>query len=475
MPRSSVLALFALAASATAQWRQVLPTNAPQPRIGAAMAFDSARQQTLLFGGMDPAFGFPPQTYGDLWTWDGTTWQPVPGSSLNLPRHSAGLVYDSQRDRVVLYGGLSESVQGSQPVDQTLEWDGSSWTFVATPATPGSILGTQGIGDTAMAYDSLAMRTVAFANGNGFVGATLLYDGANWTAANPATSPPGRRSASLCSAPGLGGVLLFGGRGQSGEYNDLWIYSAASDTWTELVPAPGPTPPPTPRFSAGLLFDAASSTVVMHGGQRSLGGSAIGPLADTWTFDGLTWTEVTPSAGGMAARGRLAFADGPGGCAVLFGGEDNFFFALGDTWLHGPCAGTVSYGQGCPGGAGLPVLGATNRPVLGASYELVASGLDATVGVTALVTGLDDTTSSLGSLPAPLSPLGLAITCQLLVADDVVTVLVASAGATSYQLALPADPTFAGNELFWQLAAFDPAAQGGVAVTNAVRSTLDVR
>jgi Galactose oxidase, central domain len=40
---------------------------------------------------------------------------------------------------------------------------------------------------------------------------TWLYDGSNWSAAAPATSPPGRRRHAMVHDLGRGRVVMFGG------------------------------------------------------------------------------------------------------------------------------------------------------------------------------------------------------------------------------------------------------------------------
>jgi len=57
-------------------------------------------------------------------------------------------------------------------------------------------------------------------------------------------------------------------------------------TWTRVSPA---TSPPV-RDSASMAYDSATGSVVLFGGAN--GGS---DLNDTWTFNGVTWTRLSPS------------------------------------------------------------------------------------------------------------------------------------------------------------------------------------
>src|SRR5207244_114050 len=51
-------------------WPEPRPAHTPSARQGAAMAYDAAHQQIVLFGGSNNASG----GLGDTWTWDGSDW-----------------------------------------------------------------------------------------------------------------------------------------------------------------------------------------------------------------------------------------------------------------------------------------------------------------------------------------------------------------------------------------------------------------
>ena len=114
--------------------------SGPGPRSGCAMAFDSSRGRTVLFGGAGNA-----AIYGQTWEWDGSGWA-LRTSAGPAARTGAGMAFDSVRGKSVLSGGAGTT----SPTD-TWEWDGSSWTQVASNA-PSTFAG--------MVYDSLRARMV---------------------------------------------------------------------------------------------------------------------------------------------------------------------------------------------------------------------------------------------------------------------------------------------------------------------------
>jgi hypothetical protein len=58
-------------------WTQLSPAASPPARGAAALAYDPATSQLVLFGGYSAA-----SIYGDTWTWTSTTWTKLsPASS----------------------------------------------------------------------------------------------------------------------------------------------------------------------------------------------------------------------------------------------------------------------------------------------------------------------------------------------------------------------------------------------------------
>lgn len=116
-----------------------------------------------------------------------------------------GMVYDLQRARCVLFGGWNQpgnpltfscvrhpSTWASNVLDQTWEFDGSTWTL-RTPATRPPARDSH-----AMAHDIARGRSVMFGGWDAFfthLVDTWEWDGTNWTNMLPASSPPGRQRA----------------------------------------------------------------------------------------------------------------------------------------------------------------------------------------------------------------------------------------------------------------------------------------
>src|SRR4029079_6784762 len=77
-------------------------------------------------GGID----FMPTT--ETWFWDGRRWKLVANSGPS-PRDHHAMAYDSDRHRVVMFGGSDADPSGrSAFFSDTWEWNAGSWHRVAT-------------------------------------------------------------------------------------------------------------------------------------------------------------------------------------------------------------------------------------------------------------------------------------------------------------------------------------------------------
>ncbi|MBI5535808.1 MAG: hypothetical protein HY898_24025 [Deltaproteobacteria bacterium] len=192
-------------------------------RSSHAMAFDQAHGVTVAFSGS----GKP----NDTWIWNGTTWTQVctiPPCNTSMPTARAlhAMAYDSAAGRqvVVLFGGVAGGVT---QLNDTWEWNGSSWTQKCTTA-PCNTNVPPARNNHTMAYDSVSKRVVMTggANASGVpFNDVWEWDGTQWT--NPSvsgTSPTAREGATMSYHPGLRRVVMVGGVESGGYKDDTWHY-----------------------------------------------------------------------------------------------------------------------------------------------------------------------------------------------------------------------------------------------------------
>lgn len=115
----SALALIMMQSASLAQtqeWR----LGEFGPRQSAAMAFDAARGNMVVFGGRSGNYSF-----SDTWLWDGDRWtqRHLFGPPEQVYSSGPAMVYDSWRGVVVLFLARNDSDSG-----ETWEWSGVEWT-----------------------------------------------------------------------------------------------------------------------------------------------------------------------------------------------------------------------------------------------------------------------------------------------------------------------------------------------------------
>lgn len=323
------MALLSLPATAQV-WQQANPAPPPLPSVRnrAAMAYDAARGLSMLFGG-DNGWVMP---LGDFWAFNGTTWQQL-GGVLPAARWGHGMVYDTRRERLVLFGGFRPSPGNPLPdaigLDETWEYDGSVWTQRPTTTQPSPR------GDFGMAYDPIRQRSLLF----GGVGPNTTYlqdtwewDGVAWTQVNAPVQPSSRRGPAMAYDLERAEVVLFGGGALGTQFGDTWVYDGT--TWTQRTPV---TSPPA-RWESTMVFDPLCGRTLLQGGATFSYQTIFG---DSWDWDGGNWTQVAGTQP-SARRGVAATFDLKAGRSLWFSGRHSAGFRS-DLWgWSGGCLRTMS-------------------------------------------------------------------------------------------------------------------------------------
>jgi len=247
-------------------WADVSPAPelSPPIRFRHSLAFDSVRNVVVLFGGSGAG---NPVLLNDTWEWDGTAWTNKTPSSGNPPiRDSSAMAFDSLRNKTVLFGGFKGGSPSSY--QDTWEWDGSTWTEIVTPTAPSARNGM------AMAYQTSQTRVVLFggfeAGTNVRLNDTWTFDGITWSPLNPETPPPVRNYHAMVFDPSVSRILLFGGNNSGSVFlNDTW--ELREHQWSQSAP---PTSP-SARCCFGLAFDTLQTQMILFGGSAGTGELAV--------------------------------------------------------------------------------------------------------------------------------------------------------------------------------------------------------
>src|SRR5262249_46821528 len=76
----------------------------PPARAFAAAALHAVRQRVVLFGG---GLGLTGAYLSDTWEWDGSAWTSRPTAAMPAARQGHAMAYDLARQRTVLFGGTA--------------------------------------------------------------------------------------------------------------------------------------------------------------------------------------------------------------------------------------------------------------------------------------------------------------------------------------------------------------------------------
>ncbi|MBI5853426.1 MAG: hypothetical protein HZB39_20645 [Planctomycetes bacterium] len=301
-------------------------------RSAAALTFDPLRARLQLLGGSDlggggpdPLSGFA-SPIGAIVEWSGSDW--VMNGGLPSFAVALGAAFDPLRSELIAFGGdwllergdatwlrdvnlaWRRASDGTPHSLEAVTWDGARARFVGLEpvAWPGSGYRTYEWDGTAfaqradanalgitrfatLAWHSQSLRCVAFGTTAGALhgNETWVWDGASWTDAQPATRPSPRRDPALAADPSRGVLVLFGGWGPgpfggSIPLADTWEWNGS--TWTQSFTAHTPSP----RADAAMSFCSRRNAVVLYGG------NAPSPVGEVWVYDGVDWTSAAPPA-----------------------------------------------------------------------------------------------------------------------------------------------------------------------------------
>ena len=336
-----LVAGFTIAAGAQSlapTWSQQSPANNPGSRYIHSMAYDAGHGQVVLFGGYAGG-GYA----NDTWLWNGTNWAQANPTNAPSQRAAPAMVYDPVHGNVVLFGGF---VNAGTRLNDTWLWDGTNWTNV-TPATITATNNPSPRSNSGIAFDSALGQVVLFGGTNGSgLADTWLWNGTSWTQWNnpvPANNPAPRAEPGMAYDAATSQIVLFGGNVNGVSMNDTWTWNGSA--WSQQAVS---TVPPA-REAQGMDYNAALGEVVMFGGES--GSNSY--LSDTWAYNGTNWTQITTPATPTARLVPNAMVyDSAHQQMVMFGGYSSSG-QLSDTWEFG-LPGNFGNVNVCPSGQTSP-------------------------------------------------------------------------------------------------------------------------
>lgn len=297
------------------QWIQRFPANVPPGRSVYAMAYDSKRQRTIMFGGKSGK-----SQLNDTWSWDGNDWTKITTAHSPSARVLSDAAYDSARDRIVLFGGSIIGADGKSftGVYDTWEFDGTDWTQVQQTGPT--------VAKPTLVYDAARNQTLMLGIDNSLN--TLMYSwdpaAGSWNQMKPAKLPDCANEGAAAYQSHNQIVVFYSGTcassGLTGE----------TDEWdgTNWIPV-DTTNLPDRISGAAMAYDSSRQQTLMYGGTLSFGNAQGKSL----TYKDGVWNDVhDPNA--PSSRSLFVMQGDPVKKLVwLFGGIDEQD-TLSDFWQY---------------------------------------------------------------------------------------------------------------------------------------------
>jgi hypothetical protein len=256
------------------------PTPAPPGTSGQYTAYDEESDVVILFGGHKTGESTTIENYGHTWSYDynTNTWNNMTPTSNPEPRMVSSMVYDNESDVMVLFGGIPD-YGGFTGGTWVYDYNANNWTNMY-PASP-----PRDRGSGEMAYDSESDKVILFGGGGYYEGLITLsdtwvydYNDNTWSEMNPVENPAFIGNAVYDSQSDR--VIYHGGARDWGEtllVQETWAYDYNTNTWEEMSPSRYPTL----RARCMMVYDRESDLTILYGGFDE----DKNVLNDIWTYD----------------------------------------------------------------------------------------------------------------------------------------------------------------------------------------------
>ncbi len=232
-------------------WTQVGGGGTPG-RQDAAGIFDPVRNRLISFGGQ----WYPSAYFNDVWAFDlaGNWGQINPSGPPPAARMGHTVIYDSVRDRMLVFGGVNGG--GPRNDVHALSLATSTWSPVATTGGPPAARQWH-----VAVYDNLRDRMVIQGGSGGNDTWALDLSTNVWSQLDFAISGPGGRSNHSAVYDALHDrLVIYGGPSDQ----QVWALNFAGPaSWTQLTVA---GTPPTAQVDVAAAYDPVANAMVLFGG-----------------------------------------------------------------------------------------------------------------------------------------------------------------------------------------------------------------
>ena len=337
------------------------PLESPDVPHGALPAFEVAATQSCL----RPAVAPPNTPQGlDIEPWSHSLRQVLriaqqPAGAVPIPPRAECQAATGQTPRPVRAAASAVVTQAQSPMSTPPTAAPATAAGRWSEAADGSPMGSW----SSMAYDQATGSAVALALTPALSGdATWVLKNGAWHEQHQTPVSPHLLVASMVYDQATKQVVLFGGISYQlglslGGFTlvqtpvaETWTWDGT--TWTKVNPPASPSP----RLNTAMAYDAATGQVVLFGGFTvdPISG-AFSPTSETWVWNGTAWTKSTSPAAPSPRAGAAMAYDSARHRVTLFGGYGGTACGAtgicsdqGDTWTWDGSGWTAHANPGPP-------------------------------------------------------------------------------------------------------------------------------
>jgi len=199
-------------------WKLANSTHKPPARCCHALAYDSVKKKVLLYGGWNHVTG---EFFNDTWAWDGKDWTQL--SSGNAPLSAAHMLVNFSSESKLI-------AVPSSSFANTWTWNGNEWKETLSRPIPSRA-------DGRSVYDSQYDRVILFGGieNSNFLNDSWVFDGETWSLLNMPSPPSPRYSHIMFYDVRRQSIVLFGGAGKESLLGDTWELVLPQDLSSIIV------------------------------------------------------------------------------------------------------------------------------------------------------------------------------------------------------------------------------------------------
>ena len=264
------------------KWIKVNVKEKPLPRTFSQMVYDTQNERLLLFGGNKVLFGDGANSntlLNDTWEFKKGKWKKLVTTIAPQPRSEAAMIFDAVRNKVVLFGGYTFKEKKYKKLHDTWEFYDNDWHLISEE-------GPSARNGAAMIFDKINKEVILF--GGSAIdrqygenkGETWSWNGKKWSKFKMSNTV-GVFNAAMIYEPNKKEIIRFGGWNGKARIDETWIFKNKKWSKQDIENSP------ESRNHSSMVFDEKNNRAILFGGHD--GDTVFG---DVWELKDYKWEKI---------------------------------------------------------------------------------------------------------------------------------------------------------------------------------------